>query len=288
MKLALDPFMHRSLPIREVVRLAADLGYEHLEWSWREDFIPLFRWPRADPDRINELRTALRETGVRLASLVALYRWSSTDPSERTDAVRAWRRVIDIARELEVDRINTEFSGSPDDPERCEAAWQRSIEEVLPMAERAGISIAIEPHPGDFVEDGLVATDIVRAVGSDHLKYLYCAPHTFHMRHDPATMIRYAASVLAHVHVADTLDHRASSGLRFIVNPLGAPVRVHQHLNLGEGEVDWDTFFATLNEIRFDGVITSAVFSREDDAVASSRFMRGAILEHIERRAAGT
>lgn len=279
--------MHRQLPIRDVVHLAADLGYEYLEWSWREDFIPLFRWPRADSESIEALRSSLRETGVQLASLVALYRWSSTDPAERSNAVRAWRRVIDIASDLGVDRINTEFSGNPDQPEQGEAAWRRSIEEVLLMAEPAGITISIEPHPGDFVEDGLVATDMVRALGSANLRYLYCTPHTFHMQHDPGVMILHAASVLEHVHLADTMDHRASSGLRFIVNPLGSPVRVHQHLNIGEGEVDWTAMFRALHDVGFDGVLTSSVFSREDRAIESSRFMRSEITARLAQASGG-
>ena len=63
-----------------------------------------------------------------------------------------------------------------------------------------------------------------------------------------ARMIEEAAPVLAHVHLADTFNHKASSGLRYIINPPGAQVRVHQHLNIGEGEVDWDMLFGTLKK----------------------------------------
>ena len=77
---------------------------------------------------------------------------------------------------------------------------------------------------------------MIRSIGSPTSRYLYCAPHTFHLGDDVAAMIAYAAPVLDHVHLADSLDHRRSSGLRYIVNPLGAPVRVHQHLNIGEGK----------------------------------------------------
>jgi myo-inositol catabolism protein IolH len=33
-------------------------------------------------------------------------------------------------------------------------------------------------------------------------------------------------------------------GLRYIVNPPGSPARVHQHLDIGQGEVDWEVFLA--------------------------------------------
>jgi myo-inositol catabolism protein IolH len=283
MKIALDPFMLRHLPARDVVRLAADQGYQYLEWSWREDFIPLLRRPRADRARILELRGALSETGVELVSLVALYRWASTDELERQAAVTYWRRAIEVALEVGCERLNTEFSGDPAAPAASEAAWTRSMEELLPTLEREGVTIDIEPHPGDFVEDSNVAADLVRSVGSPSIRYLFCAPHRFHLGSDLAEMIRYCAPVLTHVHVADTMNHLASSGLRFIVNPVDAPVRVHQHLNLGEGEVEWETFFGTLHEVGFDGVLTSAVFSREEHAVESSRQMLDSLRDWVGR-----
>jgi hypothetical protein len=79
--------------------------------------------------------------------------------------------------------------------------------------------------------------------------------------------------------VADSFDHRASSGLRYIVNPPGSTARIHQHLDIGQGEVDWDEFFGTLGRLRFDGIMTVCVFAWEDRARESSIFMR----EQIEK-----
>ena len=83
--------------------------------------------------------------------------------------------------------------------------------------------------------------------------------------------MRYAGPLLTHVHIADSFDHRASSGLRYIVNPPGSPARVHQHLDIGQGEVDWDVFFRTLAEAGFDGIATVCVFAWEERARESSR-----------------
>ena len=56
----------------------------------------------------------------------------------------------------------------------------------------------------------------------------------------------YAGDLLTQLHIGDSFDQRGSSGLRYIVNPPGSTARVHQHLDIGQGEVDWDEFFATL------------------------------------------
>ena len=100
---------------------------------------------------------------------------------------------------------------------------------------------------------------------------------------DMAQMIRDCAPVLAHVHVADTLNHKVSSGLRYIVNLPGAKVTVHQHLDIGQGEVGWDVFFGTLAEFGFDGIMTACVFAWEDRAEDSSRFMRREIQNYIDK-----
>src|SRR5258707_15165083 len=94
-------------------------------------------------------------------------------------------------------------------------------------------------------------------------------------------MIEYAAPVLRQVHIADVLNHRASSGLRYIVNPPGSTARVHQHLDIGQGEVDWEATFGTLAEVGFDGILTACVFAWEERAVDSARVMLAEIERHL-------
>jgi myo-inositol catabolism protein IolH len=281
-KIALDPYMLRNLPFAEVCRTATDIGYRYIELSPRTDFIPFFDHPRADRARVEEFRAALRETGMELSSILPLYRWSSPDEDERRAAVRYWKRAIGLAVELGCTTMNSEFNGRPEAAGRSEAQFWRSLDELLPIFEREGIQLNLEAHPDDFVERNDEAVDLVRGIDSPLVRYLFCAPHTFHLGDDVAEMIRYAEPVLAHVHVADVFNHRASSGLRYIVNPPGSAARVHQHLDIGQGEVDWDAFFGALGEVRFDGIITSCVFAWEERAVDSSRFM----LEEIQRRVA--
>jgi myo-inositol catabolism protein IolH len=39
---------------------------------------------------------------------------------------------------------------------------------------------------------------------------------------------------------------------------------IHQHLNPGEGEVDFDTLYKMLHDINFDGIVTNNVFAWPD------------------------
>jgi myo-inositol catabolism protein IolH len=275
-KIALDPYMLRGLPMAEMVRTVADIGYSYLELSPRAEFMPFFLHPRADDEKVAELKRVLRETGVQLSSTLPLYRWSSPDEPERQAAVRYWRRMIEVTAELECPLMNSEFNGRPEKAAESEAAFWRSMEELLPVFEREGIALNLEAHPDDFCELNNPAVDLVRAINKPWVNYLYCAPHTFHLSDgagDIAAMMRYAGAELRHVHIADSFNHKGSSGLRYILNPPGTPARIHQHLDIGQGEVNWTEFFGTLRELNFDGVATVCVFAWEERAVESSTLM---------------
>ena len=113
MKIAIDPFMHRHLSLEELPSKVAELGYEWIELSPRADFLEWFKAPRVFPDRIKALRRRCKDANVGIASLLPMYRWASNDEVERQAAVKHWKRAIEIAVELGVDTMNSEFGRGP-------------------------------------------------------------------------------------------------------------------------------------------------------------------------------
>lgn len=287
MKIAVDPYMLRSVPLLELPALVAELGYEHIELSPRPDFIPFFTHPRAGTAQIAAFKRELSGAGVSVASVLPLYKWAGPGEEVRQAAVRYWRRAIQITVDLGCEVMNSEFNGRPEAAEASEALFWRSMEELLPVFEREGVRLVLEPHPDDFLEDGRGAVDLIRGIDSDLVTFLYCAPHTFHQGGDLADVMRYAGPMLTQLHIADSFDHTASSGLRYIVNPPGSTARVHQHLDVGQGEVDWDLFFATLAEVGFDGIATVCVFAWEERARESLAFNREKVAEYVDKHGVG-
>ena len=283
MKITFDPYMLRGVPLAELPGVVADLGYAHIELSPREDFLPFFLHPRADKATIATFKKALAGAGVSVATVLPLYRWSGPDEDERQAAVRYWKRAIQVAVDLDCRVMNSEFNGRPEAAAASEAQFWRSLEELLPVFEREGVQLRLEPHPDDFVENGHEALSLIRGIDNDLVSFLYCAPHTFHQGGDMEAIMRDAGPLLTHLHIADSFDHRASSGLRYILNPPGTPARVHQHLDIGQGEVDWDLFFATLADLKFDGIATVCVFAWEERAQESSRFNLAKIREYVAK-----
>lgn len=284
MKIALDPHMFRNATtLQTLPGVVADLGYEWIELSPREDFTPFFTHPRVDDPTVREFGKALRAAGVGVSSILPLYKWSGPDEDERQAAVRYWKRAIRLASLLGVDTMNSEFNGNPRQADVCERMFWRSMEELLPVFEKEGIRLVLEPHPDDWEEDGKRAVDLIRGINSDLVSFLYCTPHTFHQGNDVDGILDKAGPLTTMCHIADAYDHTASSGLRYIVNPPGSQVTVHQHLDMGQGEVDFDRFFAGLERNGFDGIVTSCVFAWEDRAEESSRYQLDQIKAQLDK-----
>ena len=128
---------------------------------------------------------------------------------------------------------------------------------------------------------------MVRGIDAPLVSFLYCAPHTFHQGDDAPGIVAHAGDLLTHVHVADSFDHTASDGLRYITNPPGNTVRVHQHMEIGRGDVDFDELFAALAGIGFDGVLTTCVFGWDEQARESGTRMLAAIRELVTKHFPG-
>lgn len=268
-KIALDPTpFHHTNSLLEFPRVAADLGYEYLQMTPHADFIPFFNHARADDDLVKALKKACKDAGIEIASTLPVLRISSPDPDARDAAVRNFKRVIEITSELGVATIGTEFSGRPEKAEESERAFYRSMEELVPLLEKEGIKLFIDPHPDDFVENGLAAWRVIRGVNSKNLGMVYVASHTFHMGNEPEAILAAAKGRVGIVHMSDTMDHTASHGLRYITNPPGNPVRVHQHLTIGDGDVDFDRMFKALKVNGFlndpNSIMCSSVFAENE------------------------
>lgn len=280
-RIALDPNMYyRSMSTAQTLFKAKELGFNYVELSPNEEFHFWHHYPKADDEFVAGLVRAQRDSGVSIATLNPVFNWSSPDEMERQAQVRNWRRLLELADQLDVRTIVSEFSGDPNQPRRCEQQWLRSMEELTPDFEKYGIKLDMEAHPYDFVELQDQALHLIRAINKPWIGYEYCCPHTFHLSDgegDVKRMITEAAPWLHEVHIADSLNHRIHDGNRYIVNPPGVDARIHQHSEIGKGEVPFSEVFSSLKEIDFDGLFSVCVFGWHERADEANR----AVLERL-------
>ena len=288
-KIALDPTpYHHDHALLEFPEVAARLGFDSLHLTPHADFSPFFRYPKADDALVAELKKKTADAGITIPALLPVQRISWPDEPQREAAVRNFRRVIELAVELGVRVINTEFSGRPERSEESESAFYRSMEELLPVIEREGMQLNFDPHPDDFVEDGLEGWRVIRGLNSPNVGFVYVASHTFHYGDRVQSLLPEIGGRLGAVYAADSFDHHRSHGLRYISNPPGNTSRVHQHLKIGDGDVNWAELFETLSVVgyldRDDALIVSNVFAEDERADEVSRFQ----LDRIRQLATST
>lgn len=253
MKIAFDvDVLAKNMGITEMVHKVADWGYKYIEQSPHVRINPFYKHPLFSRECEAEYRKALAETGVEISSFICVYRWSGPTEVQRQHAVENWKSLIKIAVNMGVQVINTELSGDPHQQEICNGMFFRSMEELLPIVEREGIRIEIQSHPYDFCELNDETCDLVKHFRSDNVTYVYSSPHGFFYdegKGDVRHMLKYAGDDLSHVLFADTRNQTLDT--RYILNPPGVDATIHQHVGMGEGDVDFDGIFETLREMDF-------------------------------------
>jgi sugar phosphate isomerase/epimerase len=164
--------------------------------------------------------------------------------------------VSDEGRERRVDLVATALRIAPDLGAGVVSCWsgtlpptasetqgwdrvERAMAELLPVAERAGVTLALEPEPGMFLERvGDVRTLLDRlgrpaALGlTIDVGHLVCTEDEA-----PARVVRDAGTLVVNVQVDDMRRG------------------VHEHLPLGDGEVDLPDVLAALTDIGYGGLV---------------------------------
>ena len=114
MKIAFDvDVLAKQMSINDYVHKVADWGYKYIEQSPHPRINPFYKHPLFSKECQAEYKQALKETGVEISSFIVVYRWSGPTEEQRQHAVANWKRMIEIAVDMGVPVINTEFSGDP-------------------------------------------------------------------------------------------------------------------------------------------------------------------------------
>jgi sugar phosphate isomerase/epimerase len=240
----------QSHRLGDALDLLADAGYEGVALTLDHMHLdPL----HAPPSEVAALARAMRrlrlscviETGARFVLDPRRKHWPSlcsADPLDRMRRVDLLKRSVDIAAELQAEVLNlatgpSTVDGSPaPDPEHAERFVVEGLREVLARAEEQGVTVALEPEPGHWVHSlaGYVAL-------ADQLPQLQLTIDVSHVsvtepEGSVPDALRAHADRLALVHLED------------------APRGRHEHLPLGEGDLDLPAVLGALTEVGFGGL----------------------------------
>jgi len=262
------------------IELLAEIGYRSiaitLDHGPLNPFAP--EW-RSNLRRLRQLLDRLKltsvvETGARF--LLDPYRKHqptllSADAAARAIRIDFLRRSIEAAHELGSDCVSlwsgTAVAGSADaaDDQTLLDRLGASLAELLPTAERLGVSIGFEPEPGMFIDSMSRFQRLLEWVDSPQLKVTLDLGHLYCQGEVPiADYIARWSSRLVNVHVEDM---RAG---------------VHEHLMFGEGEMEFPPIISALGRTHYqEGVhVELSRHSHEAPTAAAKAF---AFLEPLMR-----
>ena len=293
MKLGFVSAILPDLSLEEVLRVAADIGF---------DCVEVMCWPKGKAERryagvthidvssfgkkdAKAVHALVEETGISISGLGYYPNPLTPDEDESKVYCDHIKKVIDAAATLGLDRVNTfvgrDWSKSVDDN------WPRFLKKWKPLikhAEKRGVYLGIENCPMSFTKDEwpggknlahspAIWRRMYNDIPSDHFGLNYDPSHMIWQHMDYLSPMREFAGKLFHIHAKDV---RLDQDRLDQVGIMAHPNDYHTPKLPGMGDVDWGKFFSVLTDTGYSGPVCVEV---EDRAFEGSIEARKASLQ---------
>jgi sugar phosphate isomerase/epimerase len=243
-----------------------------------------------DPSAVKAFRKNIDDRGLTISALSCHGNPLHPDKAVAGEYDRIFRSTVRLASEMGVPVVNL-FSGCPGDwegakyPNWVACAWPTDYEEILrwqweekvipywqeagAFAEKAGVRLAFEMHPGFVVYNPETLLRLRKAVGPV-IGANYDPSHLFWQGIDPVASVHYLAGAIHHVHAKDTyLDQRniAINGV-LDTKPYSKLTQrswTFRTVGYGHDQFTWRNFVSALRLSGYDYVLSI----EHEDALAS-------------------
>jgi len=247
----------------ETVEALADIGYDGVEL--------LLGGSHLHPDDTDErdvaaVRDALDDTGLEPCNGNAFMlsatdfqhpSYIEVDPGRRLERVEYTRAALELAAALDLPSISIQPGGPVPDGRSREwglATFAESLREILPVAERIGVDVLVEPEPDLLIETTAQYRTLASRLDTPALGCNFDAGHLFCVGEDPAGAVDQLADQTPHYHLEDIPADRS-----------------HEHTQLGAGAMDIDGFLEAVAETGYDGFVTVELYPYRETAVETAR-----------------
>jgi L-ribulose-5-phosphate 3-epimerase len=244
--------------LEDALALLADCGYDGLALTLDHHHVDPFSQDL--PRQLDALRRCLDDLG--LAIVIETGARFLLDPrrkheptllSDRGRELRIdfLRRAIDIAAALDAE-VMSFWSGVKPPSVSREVAWRRLVDgcaALLELAGDRGVVLGFEPEPGHLVDRLYRYDQLVAALGNpDRLGLTLDVGHCICVEDEPIpACIFERCERLVNVHIEDMRRG------------------VHEHLEFGEGDLDFPPVMRSLSEVGYGGLV-SVELSRHSHA----------------------
>jgi fructoselysine 3-epimerase len=179
----------------------------------------------------------------------------SPDEVRREDRISIIRQAMALANRLGAPVV-TITTGQPLSGEPAEILRARllaGLEHVVHAADLAGVDVAIEPEPGQFIETSAALKELLDEVDHPRLGANLDIGHVWCAGDDPAEAVRLLGKRIRHLHLEDIKDRR------------------HWHLIPGLGEIDFKAVRRALDEIGYARAAAVELYTYPDEPDRAAR-----------------
>ena len=262
MKLGITEYsFHRTardgkMDIETFLRTAADLGFEGVDLLSYDIF-----WKNREAE-MAKVSDWLKETGLILAAYATSDNMITEDKAERIRQIARVTQAIVEASRLKAPILRV-FGGSVSSEIPKERSLELVIEgfgEVVPVAEREGIVLAIENHggvPGTSAE----VLQVIKALDSDYFKACVDVGNFLGVGQEPTEAVPALMPYAAHIHLKDMKKLPAQRG-DARSQRLGYAL---QGTAVGEGDIDYSVIFPVIEQSGYAGFAALEYEGTEDE-----------------------
>jgi sugar phosphate isomerase/epimerase len=272
-----------SLSLEGWIEMAATLDVDGLEFY--SGFLVL-----QDPSEWGRYRRLAADLGLTVSMMCCSPDFTHPDAAFRRQEVEKEKRWIDMAAALGC-RTCRVLSGQrrPELSREEGLSYAAScIEECLPRAAAAGVTLVLENHYKDdfweypeFAQSTDVFCDLVDRIDSAHFGVNYDPSNTLLAGEDPLELLRRVRQRVVSMHASDRYVAEGTlEDLRREETSVGYARRL-RHGEIGRGLNDYDAIFTALAEVGFDGWISiEDGVEGMDQLSRSAAFLRSKIRQH--------
>ena len=246
-------------PMAESIKMAGALGLDGIQmYAVKGDICPEVLLP--DSAKIKEYKNLLKENGLVVSALCGdLGGHGFEIAKDNPEKIARTCRIVDLAREFGARVVTTHIGVIPEDT-TCEkyTVMLDALRQCGAYANARGVTLAIETGP----EVAPVLAKFVKAAGKGVGVNLDPANFVMVSGQDPAEAVRLLGKKIVHTHLKDGVmlkktdpkiiyHHFATAGIEglnvadyFLETPIG------------QGHVNFDEYFAALEEIGYNGFLT--------------------------------
>ncbi|MEE9373082.1 MAG: sugar phosphate isomerase/epimerase family protein [Saprospiraceae bacterium] len=274
--------------LKEVLKIAADIGYECVEvMCWpvgnadrRYAGVTHIDLDKMDEKNTKTIHSLLKEYNIDISALGYYPNPLVPDTTQSEKYITHIKKMIEVAASLGLEVVNT-FIGR-DQTKNVDDNWPRFLEvwrDIIAHAENYNVKVGIENCPMIFTNDewpggqNLGTTPVIwdrmyNDIPSDYFGLNYDPSHMIWQHMDPFLPIREYSYKFFHVHAKDVRIDQIELDRNGIMAP---PNFWHTPKIPGMGNLNWAKFFSYLTDSDFDGAVCVEVEDRSFEGSKESR-----------------